>query len=250
MLCTVFDIDLFFQALRNIAAAPVTDARAPPEAFFHQAMALRSIVHEERRRSAARFNIFESIGKAYDETLHSRFLAYLLDPHALHDQGTLPLESFLTTVGLRHLLPPGTTAEQTSVWTEWPVPDGRIDIGIFVGHSTIICIENKIWASEQLNQISRYQQWLSDVTHGSTHTAIIFLTPEARIAKSAQVESQDNVIPVVPISYGTISMWLAQLEQQVPGRLALLLEMYGDICQQIHQTASGSGSAKTTDDWR
>jgi hypothetical protein len=45
-----------------------------------------------------RFNVFEAIGFVNQETMHSYFLAFLLDPRQSHDLGDLFLRGFLRSV--------------------------------------------------------------------------------------------------------------------------------------------------------
>ena len=243
------DIDEFFRALRSLSPALGEGTGSPPSIpreFFRHAMQLRSMLHRERKSCANRFNIFRTLGIETNEILHSKLIACLLDPNGYHDQGTFPLESFLTMAGLRHLLPSDVAAEQIFVWTEWPIANGRIDIAIFIGDSTVVCIENKIGAPEQPDQIGRYQQWLSRACKDTSRTAIVFLTPDARTATTAMTGSGANAAPISPISYGDMATWLDDLGRDVPRQLGMLLGMYRDVCDQIVTTANGIQSSRPT----
>src|SRR3712207_2961254 len=99
-----------------------------------------------------RFNVFEAIGFVEQEVMHSRFLAFLLDPKQNHSLDDLVLKGFL-----RKLSEPYDEASlhrdlgsaddgslgQTTVRTEVYTGDGRIDILLLngVGRWAVI-IEN------------------------------------------------------------------------------------------------------------
>ena len=79
-----------------------------------------------------RFNVFEAIGFIGQELMHSRLLAFLLDPNESHGLGTSFLEGFLqkvseSTEGVS-LPSGGSDLRQATVRTEVPTSDGRMDI--------------------------------------------------------------------------------------------------------------------------
>ena len=231
MTTSLSDLQEFLETFRALSSvSPLASPSTPPEDFFRQANRFRDLLHQERMLTAGRFNVFEALAMTDDELLHSRFLAYLLDPQARHDQGTMALRSFLGRVGLQDFLPIDLPAEEISVWTEWLIPTGRMDVAVFIGRDSIVVLENKVWTSEQVDQLGRYQRWLSGQT---SRGAIVFLTPEGRTANSAAKDLSKSDVPVVQISYTDVAAWLDDLRPQVPPPLATTLRMYRDVCEKI-----------------
>jgi hypothetical protein len=105
---------------------------------------------ERNRLESGRLNVFQFFSPG--ETTHSRLLAYFLDPHAHHGQGTLFLAEFLRLLGIAE--PDKGTA------TDWVVTAemGRIDVLLQRAHPlTVVVIENKSnYAVDQPNQLYRY----------------------------------------------------------------------------------------------
>lgn len=124
---------------------------------------------ENKRRFATkeRFSIFSSLTRHHLEELHSNFISYLLNPSQTHDCETLFLEEFLkiitnkdatgilAKIAIHELAHAKVTTEKHIDYNEKFKKSGRIDIFIEFP-STIIIIENKIYAGEQSDQIERY----------------------------------------------------------------------------------------------
>lgn len=107
-----------------------------------------------------RFNVFDCVPWNYFESLHSRFLAYLLDPKESHDCGDLFLRLFIETVkeskGVKEKFENiEFNFKSAEVAGEKDIGDGRIDVYIKI-KDYIIAIENKISADDQPRQIKRY----------------------------------------------------------------------------------------------
>ena len=130
------------------------------------------IQHETScRATKERFNLFTILLKEHDETrLHSRFIANLLNPYAKHDCGDLFLNFFLLILSngiyqhnstelsvdkyhFKNLM----SQKCITVQTEYKNIDIYIEFENFV-----IGIENKIYAYEQQDQLSRYIEILSE----------------------------------------------------------------------------------------
>jgi hypothetical protein len=132
-----------------------------------------------------RFNVFEAIGFVGQELMHSRFLAFLLDPQQSHGLGNSFLEAFLRLVskpakGASRPCLDLTRSEElyrTRVRTEVYTGDGRIDILLINeagGWATII--ENKVWTTEHHDQLDRYYRFVK-VTNPSWQILSVYLTP-------------------------------------------------------------------------
>lgn len=179
---------------------------------------------EERQRTAPRFNVFEALAVRDKETLHSRFLAFLLDPAGSHDQGDMFLRPFL---GLA-LNEPDLRTDKHSVVvrTEMPVGEkGRIDLYIRVP-GRIIVVENKVHALERNDQLSDYRDWLASRKVKGT---LVFLTPDGRKPISGEA--------CRCLSYGDIAGLLDGVTRQMREHgLKLVLGQYAGICRDLHRS--------------
>jgi hypothetical protein len=119
------------------------------------------------------FNIFQILGVQYDEVKQSTFMANLLDPQGNHGQGSLFLNTFLNYCVKSHpdfpILPVSADQGRWFVETEHYITNGRLDI-LLVNWDLgcLFVIENKIYATEQNQQIARYWTWMEkhrDICH-------------------------------------------------------------------------------------
>ena len=147
---------------------------------------------------------FEILGIQRNETRHSRFLAWLLDPSGSHGLGTFGLKKFLEVCVISQLEskqrpPPGVLAElldgliverafieKVLVRTELPLDKrARIDIHVACLVSApgkppqrlVIVIENKVASAEHDSQTVRYAEWLREHRADYDHSLLIYLTP-------------------------------------------------------------------------
>jgi hypothetical protein len=134
------------------------------------------------------FNIFNILGLTSDETRHSKILAMLLNPKGPHNKGTAFLKYFLKYIpkdirGLKDF-----PCEEVSVECEYFIPynekyrkAGRIDIVITDNtQKKQIFIENKIYAGDQDNQLSRYKEY-------NPKSELIYLTLDGKEASKESV---------------------------------------------------------------
>ena len=125
------------------------------------------------------FNVFSTLCLCSDETrLHSRLLAALLNPKANHGLGNAFLESFLRAIGL----PPDYISGckepivERSIGRIADAAGGRIDIILEDGKQRrAIIIENKIYASDQSNQLLRYRNY-GQRQFGECNFKLVYLT--------------------------------------------------------------------------
>lgn len=113
---------------------------------------------EVARITGEQFNIFSILNVESKEVrTHSAFLSELLNPEGTHLQGDLFLKSFLKEIGVKNF-----ETLNSKVFKELylgPVTDstgGQVDILIRDIDGNTICIENKIYAGDQDNQVLRY----------------------------------------------------------------------------------------------
>lgn len=111
--------------------------------------------------SGDNFNVFRVIELTSDEVrLHSKFLAELLNPKGSHGQGSKFLDLFIQQFDIKNV-----DSETSKVDVEKYIGNktkdtgGRIDILIEDSKQNAIIIENKIYASDQENQLKRYSNY-------------------------------------------------------------------------------------------
>lgn len=129
---------------------------ASPQALLEAVGSILLHHQKNRLKSGADFNIFSILGLESDEVrLHSAFLGKLLDPNGEHGCGDEPLKAFLSLTASSLQFNPKTT----KVYCELFAGDlGRIDIAL-VDDKSLLVIENKIYATEQANQLGRYDEY-------------------------------------------------------------------------------------------
>lgn len=119
-----------------------------------------SFEREHELREA--FNIFDAVGMRTQEIRHSRFLAFLLDPLAMHGLGEYFLRTFLEHVMAESDSPAMTRLaviladlSAAEVYTE----RDHFDITVWLPQQKLLLvIENKIGASESSNQLLKYRE--------------------------------------------------------------------------------------------
>ncbi|KDO00909.1 MULTISPECIES: PD-(D/E)XK nuclease family protein [Pseudomonas] len=158
--------------------------------LFQAAAVLRATHHRDPG-----FNLFTVLRSNSDEVyLHSRFLAYLLNPQASHGCGNALLKTLLHVLNIDDF-----DVETASVHAEFR------DIDIFIRNSKgqAIIIENKIYHHDEDEQIYRYDQLIR--RQGYTAITNLYLTLDG----SEPSEQSSKGVKVDLISYETdIISWL------------------------------------------
>lgn len=114
--------------------------------------------------SGDNFNVFRVIELTSDEVrLHSKFLAELLNPKGSHGQGSKFLDLFIQQFDIKNVdSETSKVSVEESIGNKTPTTGGRIDILIEDNNKHTIIIENKIYASDQENQLLRYYNYSRD----------------------------------------------------------------------------------------
>lgn len=148
-----------------------------------------------RYQRPAGFNLFSVLRSSSDEVrLHSRFLAFLLDPKATHNQGTALLNLLLKRLGIHNF-----DSENSIVEVEYR----NIDILVRNQSKQAVIIENKIYAGDQDEQLWIYHQRMQAEGYGEIWTT--YLTLDG----SEPSEQSRKSLPVVLLSYeAEIIAWL------------------------------------------
>ena len=133
------------------------------KAFCNQLLNEVQIISESYKRVAEatgeNFNIFSILQVGTSElTTHSRFIAELLNPKGSHGRANAFLKCFAEYFKIENF-EPSMLVEVLVEFYIGRIQDtngGRIDILINDQKGGVILIENKIYAREQKNQLSRY----------------------------------------------------------------------------------------------
>lgn len=114
--------------------------------------------------SGDNFNVFRVIELTSDEVrLHSKFLAELLNPKGSHGQGSKFLDLFIQQFDIKNVdSETSKVSVEESIGNKTTTTGGRIDILIEDTNKHTIIIENKIYASDQENQLLRYYNYSRD----------------------------------------------------------------------------------------
>lgn len=158
--------------------------------LFHAAAVLRATYHRDPG-----FNLFSVLRTNSDEVyLHSRFLAFLLNPIASHGCGSALLKTLLEVLHVEDF-----DVETARVQAEFK----DIDIFIRNAKSQAIIIENKIYHHDEDEQIYRYDQLIR--RQGYKFITNLYLTLDG----SEPSEQSTKGLKVDLISYETdIINWL------------------------------------------
>ena len=120
---------------------------------------------EEKQRRGDLFNVFNILNlQTYEVRTHSAFLSELLDPKGSHGMKDGFLKLFLSSIYVFDNWVFNTSDAKVRVEesvgniNEQGTEGGRIDI-IISSHNKAIIIENKIYASDQTNQLIRYSNY-------------------------------------------------------------------------------------------
>ena len=155
-----------------------------------------------------KFNIFEAVGWVHQESRHSDFLAYLLNPQGNHGLRDIFAKKLVQSVlisapdnsaGLTAIDLEVMDLDRLEIEREWQNIDIRL---LDRANSLVVAIENKIDASEGPKQLSTY--WATLCKHHPNDRKIaIYLTPDGDEPRSEK--------RFIPFSYSEIAKLLEQL---------------------------------------
>ncbi len=160
------------------------------------------------------FNLFDALGIARREVLHSAFLAWLLSPQETHGLGDYFLRRFLmeTTAKARALGISALSSIDVDAWNlsnvEIATERHRIDILVVGAADGFVCpIENKIGADEHSDQLARYRN-IVETEYPNLTPFPIFLTPDGR-----EPQDDNDREKWVSLSYETINQLMDRVLQ-------------------------------------
>lgn len=191
--------------------------------FFRDFRPVLDGINKERQSGSA-VNVWRAAGLNRDELRNSRVLAWFLDAHGDHGQGSAILRRLLDRITevagsqtywgsaiLRSLLDRiGLLTNEHDLGRYWTSlekrflgdTDSRVDIEI-EGDRFLLFIEVKIDAGETGNQLDRYIDIAANKAKGRPW-AVAFLTPTGCRPKEFNTPPSDHP-PVVPISWRDVS---------------------------------------------
>lgn len=190
------------------------------------------------KATGGHFNLFQILGIGhYEVRTHSPILAELLNPQGRHGQGEIFLSLFLNSLGI-----PDTefAADGSKVTAEYHIGNktedtgGRIDLVIQDAQGRRIMIENKIYAGDQENQLTRYRNFDPDAR-------LFYLTLFGDMPSNlTKAEAED--IRCEPISYEIqILRWLKECRKEaacLPGVREMLSQYIALIEELTNQSTS------------
>lgn len=145
---------------------------------------------EKARQYAPSFNVFRLLGVERDEQrTHSALLADLLAPDGSHGQQYAFLSHFLEHCQAKFSTSTFSVSDvEETEWvvrTEYHTPYGRPDILVRNADLGLqYVIENKIYAPEHGDQLSRYARWQATQEEQYPQQALIYLTLGGQRANS------------------------------------------------------------------
>ena len=166
--------------------------------------------HQRYQENAGEmFNVFEAFDIKRSELAWSAVIAYLLNPKGKHCCGDVFLKLFIKQLPK----PIEFNTSSAFVSTEWDIKElGRIDIIVTDedNHQAII-IENKIFASDQPEQIARYYRYATEKMCYHDFR-LLYLT---RFGSKPSKESTCGIEDFDCISYiDTVKGWLEECSHQ------------------------------------
>ena len=168
------------------------------------------------------------------ETGLSSIFAELLNPKGSHAQGTLFIESFISTAGLDDYWKKG--IENVEVKSEVLTEYGRPDIVIDYKDGRAIIIENKPWASDQKDQLQRYTDYGKAQYKNWVLIYISNNEPTSIEDEKREPLEKDHKFKQIKYNEEIIS-WLEQTSSKVkPLHLRVFLE---ELCRWIDKNING-----------
>ena len=138
------------------------------------------------------------------ETIHSKFLAELLNPHGSHGLGSAFLKAFYEQIGLKDFHSEGCSVRTEVICekngkkkeqekdNEGQESNGRTDI-VIKNSKELIVIENKIYAKDGRHQLQKYDKWMKDEHPEDNGKALLYLTLDGHEASAPRNTSYKRI---------------------------------------------------------
>lgn len=210
--------------------------------FFEDIKKFKIEQEKQKQRGLNNYNILTTVLRKSDEVrLHSRMIFSFLNPNGSHYQSSLFLDKFLQVLNVKDF---EIDVQNCSVYKEYK----NIDLYITDGNKHII-IENKVYASEQKNQIKRYIEIIQNenMDLDANDILVVYLTidkkePSPYSLGDLQIKDDfvkldfDNIAMFKAISYrDDVLKWLklSQYEVQNITNLNEVFNQYIDVIKMI-----------------
>lgn len=192
--------------------------------------------NNEKRKKGEFFNVFNTVNLRTEEVrLHSAFIAEFLNPQGNHGMGDKAVKIFMKTFGVREdFINVNKINEKIKERFIGNISDdsehgGRIDIILEDGNNAII-IENKIYASDQTNQLLRYYNYAKEQKF--KEFKLIYLTLEGH--EPSEKSTKKEVENYICASYKyNIIRWLTECINEAPCFVKSTISQYINLIKQI-----------------
>src|SRR5690606_10260021 len=167
--------------------------------WFNKHKNLKSSVNGEE------FNMFRICGVDHYENTHSSILAEIINPKGSHNFGSKFLEAFIETLKRSELIEGEFhfSMQNVRVVTENASAFGRLDILIRNSQNQALLLENKIYADDQEEQLSRYYEF--GKREFGNNFKLIYLTLQGH----ESTNTDKNQVEYIQVSYSEIILtWL------------------------------------------
>ncbi len=148
---------------------------------------------QEALKKGEKYNLFKVIHMTSNETsVHSAFIADLLNPKGLHGQGNLFLDSFLSIMKDYDydFITDGCRVEiEKYIGEKTDTTGGRLDIILTNRQGQAIIIENKIYAEDQQAQMLRYYNY-AEKTHRNKYI-LLYLSLDGLVHDTAKTTQNE-----------------------------------------------------------
>ncbi len=180
--------------------------------------------HRRVWRARVDFNLFSLLGVQISEATHSSVFAWLLDAESGHGQGDLFMRAFIELCSLDI---PEPLLARYSVRTECVGAESIIDVMVVRRGGFLIYVENKVYASEGLEQVDRefrdMRRLGASLKIPEQRQFAAFLTPRGRLPSSGDPTRWR------PLSYGDLARAFAELLPRITApKVKVLLQDWVD----------------------
>lgn len=212
-----------------------------------------SDTYQELRSYFLHKSIFNILGVARNENIHSNFISWLLNRSENHGLGDYPIKKFLemlvitqndTAYSEEQLFPDDLIDIIISgnyeiismeVVREKAIPKGRIDIFVDVKILSAgdqinikIILENKIYSKEHSDQTQIYYDWAKKEYGNLERLIFVFLTPLPTSELQSLSEQQCSCKKYIQINYQYLVDYLLEpcRKQEMPQESSMLIDNY------------------------
>lgn len=209
------------------------------------------IIEQEDKKETPHYNLFTVLHIEYLEAqVHTPFLKNLFDINGSHSQKELFLFEFLEVVlNLNKTFIDNLNVEYFICREEYKISNGRIDIILFYNppfkeDRFVVIIENKIFATDQKDQIKRYYEFCSnELKLGDHQIHLIYLTPTISLPSLFSISAgmrdkliEKNILHCVGYNPDIIKWLLKCIKKLDSVKLISVINQYIELINLITNT--------------